>query len=487
MVSYAELVNSCLLPSYGGADPGDWWKRELDNGLAGLVLFGADLGPLNGEVGALATGKLRAHRPDMIIALDEEGGDITRAEYHRGSNYPGNLALGAVDDPALTGAVAEAIAADLIDLGVSVNLAPSVDVCPGAHLPVLGTRSFHADPARVAEHACAFVDGLQKHGVAATAKHFPGLGSTSTDSHFALPSVDDPEEVLRARDLVPFAATVRAGVRAVMTGHVLAAAVDSTPATFSRRFVTDILRGELGFGGVVISDALDMEPARAGRGFAGAAVRAWQAGVDLMILGPRDGERICAEIREGALAAIEDGTLPLARLEEAAGRVADLRKWSGEPRRPAADLSGTGIVAARRALAVRGEPPAPGRWFVVELRPEPSISCGTVPWGLIKPLTRLGGVSGAIEVPEGAAGVELPDGPVVVVVRADSERTWQDEALARILRRRPDAVVVDMGYCDVPVPPGTVVLKTFGAGLVNAVAASELLSGRRTAGAPRDC
>ncbi|MGW3421549.1 glycoside hydrolase family 3 N-terminal domain-containing protein [Streptomyces phaeochromogenes] len=490
MDTVSTLVNSCLLPAYGGKRPPDWLLRELDDGLAGIVLFGANLGLLDGRIREIVTEPLRARHPDMVIALDEEGGDITRAEYHRGSNYPGNLALGLVDDIELTRQVAQAIAADLIDLGITVNLAPCVDVCPGFDMPVLGARSFHSDPARVAAHSRAFVTGLQRHGVAATAKHFPGIGATRVDSHYELPSVDASEELFRARDLPPFAACIEAGVQAVMTGHVLVGGVDDVAATFSRTFVTGILRDELGFDGVVISDALDMKAAQAGLGFGGAAVRAWQAGVDLMILGPMDGEDVCREIHDAARRALKDGTLTLSRLEEAAQRVARLRKWTGAPRKSEQDLSGIGLAAARRAVEVRGELPEPAARYVVELRPEPSISCGTVPWGLTGALRRFDRLLGFCEVAPGTAAGEpaLPgrEAPLVVVVRAESADPWQSEMVAALLADRPDAIVVDMGFGDTPVPVGRTVVKTYGAGLVNAVAAAELLGGRRAGAAPRN-
>ncbi|MER5310611.1 glycoside hydrolase family 3 N-terminal domain-containing protein [Streptomyces sp. NPDC002773] len=484
-----RLVNSCLLPAYGGAAPPDWLKRALDDSLAGIVLYGANLGLLDGRIREDVTAPLRALRPDLVVALDEEGGDITRAEYHRGSNYPGNLALGIVDDTALTAEVASAIAADLRDLGVTVNLAPSADVCPGFHLPVFGTRSFGPDAGRVAAHTRAFVEATQRHRVAATAKHFPGLGATRVDSHYALPVVDAPEELFRARDLAPFASAVQAGVQAVMTGHVVVEALDSVPATFSERLLRGVLRGELGFEGVVISDALDMKAAQAGAGIGGAAVRALRAGVDLVITGPQDGEKDCAEILEGVRVAVADGSLPLARLEEAAERVARLRAWTSGPAEPAADGGTAGLAAARRAVALRGPRPTPSPRFVVELRPEPSISCGTVPWGLTGPLDRLGGLAGQLTAEPGTPPDELrvPDGvATAVVVRAEAADAWQTAVLAALTAARPDTVVVDMGFHDLPVPEGTTVLKTYGAGLVNALAAAEILTGRRAPGPPRD-
>src|SRR6202042_2722824 len=159
------------------------------------------------------TARLRSAAAEPLIAIDEEGGDVTRIGHLVGSRYPGNAALGAVDDVALTRAVYHA-------LGINVDLAPSVDVNTAADNPVIGTRSFGADTDLVARHAAAAVTGLQAAGVAACAKHFPGHGSTVTDSHYELPTVDVPLEILRRRDLPPFAAVIAADAKAIMTAHI---------------------------------------------------------------------------------------------------------------------------------------------------------------------------------------------------------------------------------------------------------------------------
>ena len=162
-----------------------------------------------------------------------------------------------------------------------------MDVNTADENPVIGTRVFGADPQRVAAHAAAAVTGLQSTGVAACAKHFPGHGATVADSHLELPTVDVPVEVLRRRDLPPFAAAVAAGARAVMTAHIrVPALTGDAPATFSRAVLVDLLRGELGFTGVVVTDALEMKGATLAAGGVGpGAVRALAAGADLLCIG----------------------------------------------------------------------------------------------------------------------------------------------------------------------------------------------------------
>src|SRR4051794_5899811 len=225
------LVNSCLMPGFAGRSLPEWTARALGEGLAGVCLYGANLPRDGGASDAVAaiSRSVRALRPDGLVALDEEGGDVTRLDYRVGSRYAGNLALGVVDDVALTTAVATAIGADLRRAGVTVDFAPSVDVNSDPRNPVIGVRSFGADPDLVARHGTAFVRGLRAAGVAATAKHFPGHGATPVDSHLSLPVIDADEATFRRRDLPPFAAAVEAGVDLIMTSHVAFTALDAAP------------------------------------------------------------------------------------------------------------------------------------------------------------------------------------------------------------------------------------------------------------------
>ncbi|MCX5203520.1 glycoside hydrolase family 3 protein [Streptomyces sp. NBC_00237] len=497
--SLTPLVNACLLPAYDGRTPPDWVKRALDQGLAGVGLFGTNLLPPGGPLRDDIVDPLRAVRPDALIALDEEGGDVTRLDYHRGSVYPGNHALGAVDDPDLTRQVAEAIADDLLDTGVNLCLGPCADVNSRPGNPIIGVRSFGATPDLVARHTRAFVTGLQGRGVAATLKHFPGHGDTGTDSHSWLPDIPRSLDELRALELPPFVEGFDAGAKAVMTGHIRIPQVDDLPATLSRRVVTGLLREELGYDGVVISDALEMAPILDRWGFGGAAVLAWAAGVDLVLLGATDGEKILPEVYEAVERALRRGELTVDRLEEAAARVAALRAWAAP--KPAAPVptpgpvpapgftAGVGLAAARRALSGVALPelPAPAPVHVLRLAVGANLAVGEAPWGLAQSLERLGRLASATDVEPGTDphGIALPESPgaegasapLVVVVRDAAHDPWQQATLAALRARRPGLLTVEMGLTPVPLPEAPTLL-TRGAGLANATAAAELLTGR---------
>src|SRR3954447_14577323 len=249
----SNLAATVLQPGFEGTTVPDWVRRRLAEGLGGVALFARNV-ESPAQVAAL-TAQLRAERPDVIVAIDEEAGDVTRFESRHGSSRPGNLALGAIDDLELTEAVARDLGAELAAAGITLNYAPDTDVNSNPDNPIIGVRAFGAEPQLVARHSAAFVRGLQDAGVAACAKHFPGHGDTSVDSHHAVPVIDRSRELLDAVELVPFRAAIQAGVLSVMTGHLLVPAYDDEfPATLSRRILVELLRDELGFDGLVVTD-----------------------------------------------------------------------------------------------------------------------------------------------------------------------------------------------------------------------------------------
>ncbi|CAM5291347.1 Beta-hexosaminidase [Streptomyces glaucescens] len=203
-----------LQPGFTGTTAPDWLLRRLGEGLASVGLFGRNIS--SPEQLAALTAQLRAERDDVLVAIDEEGGDVTRLEVGTGSSFPGNHALGAVDDVELTREVARELGRRLAACGVNFNWAPSADVNSNPGNPVIGVRSFGADPDLVARHTAAYVTGLQSAGVAACTKHFPGHGDTAVDSHHALPRIDVDPVVLGDRELAPFRAAIAAGTRAVI-------------------------------------------------------------------------------------------------------------------------------------------------------------------------------------------------------------------------------------------------------------------------------
>jgi len=481
-VDVDAVIDGCLLASFRGPDAPAWLLRRLEGGLGGVCLFGDNIADA-GRVAEL-TSTLRSAAGAPVVAADEEGGDVTRLEMATGSSFPGNAALGSVDDEALTQAVATSIGVELAAAGVTVDLAPCVDVNSNPANPVIGVRSFGADPQLVGRHGAAFVRGLQAAGVAACAKHFPGHGDTAADSHLDLPVVHQPLEVLRDRELAPFRAVIAAGVDAVMTSHVVLPALDDRPATTSRRVLVELLRGELGFTRAIVTDALDMKGASGTRSIGEAAVAALAAGADLLCLGARQDEDVLDHVHAAVAAAVADGRLDEVRLAEAVERAA--RLGTARPGAPSPDDREAGRTAARRALRVEGAPTTPCRGtHVVELRPEPNIAAGEVPWGLG---TALRAVDPDVTVTAVRPGDDIDDAvlagprgrPLVVVVRDRHRHPWQAAHLDRLLAARSEAIVVDMGWPGPPLPAARTWITTHGASRASAEAVAELL----TRGAP---
>jgi beta-N-acetylhexosaminidase len=380
-----RLALRTLMPGFDGTSAPGWVLAALGEGLGSVALYGPNITDADQLRGLCA--ELRAAAPRVVLAVDEEGGDVTRLHYGTGSPQPGSAVLGRIDDPAVTRAAAASIGAELAALGIDLDLAPVVDINSSPDNPVIGTRSFGADAALVARHSAAYVAGLQSTGVAACAKHFPGHGDTTGDSHHMLPVVEAAADVLRARELVPFRAAVEAGAACVMTAAVVVPALDpGVPATFSRTLLHDVLRGELGFTGVVVSDALDMAGASQDTGIPEAAVRALVAGCDLLCLGFATAPALLEEIVEAILAAVSQGRLDSERLEDAAASVDRLAdRWAARPLGAGPGTEGfdpAAIVAAYR-LSDRArawiDDPRPVAWLQVGTAA--NLAVGHVPWG----------------------------------------------------------------------------------------------------------
>ncbi|MYR59196.1 glycoside hydrolase family 3 protein, partial [Streptomyces sp. SID625] len=299
-----------LQPGFTGTTAPDWLLRRLGEGLASVGLFGRNVATAE-QLTAL-TARLRAEREDVLVAIDEEGGDVTRLEVRTGSSFPGNHALGAVDDVQLTEDVARELGRRLAECGVNFDWAPSADVNSNPGNPVIGVRSFGASTDLVARHTAAYVRGLQAAGVAACTKHFPGHGDTAVDSHHALPRIDVDADVLQARDLVPFRAAVAAGTKAVMSAHILVPALEpDLPATLSRRVLTELLRGELGYDGLIVTDAVEMKAIADTYGIERGSVLAVAAGADAICVGGGlADEGTVDRLRDALVGAVRSGDLP---------------------------------------------------------------------------------------------------------------------------------------------------------------------------------
>ncbi len=281
----------------------------------------------------------------LLIATDQEGGQFL-ALGEETTQFAGNMALGATHDPDLVERVGGALGRELRALGVNINYAPVCDLNTNPGNPSLGIRAFSDQPALTAQMAAALVRGLQSEGVAATLKHFPGKGEAALDSHYHLPRIDHDRTCLESREMVPFRAAMDDGAKLVMTGHFAIPALtgaDDLPATLSRRVMTDYLRGEMDFEGVVITDALDMKAITQGAGQIIDVIAATRAGVDLMLLTK---DMVVQErIYQGLQLAFSRGLITARDLIPSAGRIMNLKTWLAEFPQP--DMSVVGCAEHR--------------------------------------------------------------------------------------------------------------------------------------------
>lgn len=457
----ARAVAGTLLPGFVGTTLPGWLERRLRDGLGGVCLFGQNIASAE-QLRAL-TDAIHAANPDAVVAIDEEGGDVTRLHYATGSPYPGNAVLGRLADPDRTERVAGRVGRELRRAGVDLDFAPDVDINSNPDNPVIGVRSFGTAPAVVAEHGAAWIRGLQSAGVAACAKHFPGHGDTAQDSHLELPVVDLSAAELRERELLPFRAAVQAGTRTVMTSHILLPQLDAAlPATFSAPIVEGLLRGELGFGGVVVTDALDMHGASGERGIPEAAVLALAAGCDLLCLGTENTDEQLAAIEAAVAAAVAEGRLTVERVEQAAARVralaAEARQGAVDPLPDPPDATDDDPASVLPAFDVSG--PARGwldrphdDYVVVRLETVANIAVGEAPWGPFAPAEASDDAAAAFSsrpvavVTERSGDLDaLPAGPVVVIGKDNHRHSFAREAVDRLRAGRDDVLVVDMGW-----------------------------------------
>lgn len=328
-----RLANGVLWPGFLGTSAPDWLKRAIDEGLAGAVYFGQNIDPGDATQPARLSRELRGIRSDVLIGIDEEGGNVTRLESANGSSLPSPAQLGRFDSTELTRATGAEIGARMLHAGADVALSVVADVNTNAQNPVIGVRAFGDNAALVGRHVAALVEGVQSTGVTACIKHFPGHGDTITDSHYELPRLGLSWREIERDHLPPFRAAIEAGARAVMTAHIVVPELGEEPATLNPRILA-VLR-EQGFAGVIVTDAMDMAAVRSRYGAGPGAVRALAAGVDLLCVGnpgpygPKGGTTSdlddYLEMRTAILDAVDDRSLSVEALERANRHVAELR------------------------------------------------------------------------------------------------------------------------------------------------------------------
>ncbi|GMA40647.1 glycoside hydrolase family 3 protein [Mobilicoccus caccae] len=319
-LSTRQVAAQLVVPDLGSVDAG---VRGIGQGYGGVVVMRSALPSGRGAAGAAkaanaryATAMSGSKRSwPAFIAVDQEGGPVTRIDAPL-TPFPAAMALGAAKDPALASAVGRASGSELRGLGFTVVMAPDADVTTPKD-PTIGVRSPGSDPARVATTALSYVQGYRQAGLVPVVKHFPGHGSVSADTHAGTARLTASRAVLDRRDLVPFRKAVEAGVPAVMTAHVIATAIDAKrPASLSRPVTTGVLRQQLGFSGLVVTDALNMGAVTAGTAPGEATVRAIEAGADVALM-PADPKAAVSALEE----AVASKRLTRARLDESAVRM----------------------------------------------------------------------------------------------------------------------------------------------------------------------
>jgi len=480
------LVGGVLWPGFLGRSIPDLFRRELDEGgLAGLVLFAHNLGD-EGERMSLAA-DLHDRGRRLVVGIDEEGGNVTRAESATGSTLPGAAQLGFVDDLAITEAVGGELARRSLAVGANVVLAPVADVNTDPRNPVIGVRSFGDSAELVGRHAVAQARGIRLAGAAAAAKHFPGHGDTHLDSHHAMPTLELDLEELERTHLPPFQALVDAGVAAIMTAHVVVPGWGPSPSTLN-----PIALGRLramGFEGVIITDALDMAAVRESVGAGPGAVRALLAGADLLCISnptnlgaaaaPDQDARDFLEVQRAILAAVDLGTLPVGVLERASARVrvlaaalstaggaggagadetAGARGAGVRAASPGGRIDGAGpdpvsrfdpvdaAAVARAAITIDGDlTPLPAPRTVLDIRGRSTLAVAS-DRDFFESALAAGG-----SVLRGDAAVP-GSGPLVVLADRVGSDGPQRDRIANVARLRPDAVVVDAGVPGGPLP-----------------------------------
>ncbi len=439
-------VSGVLLVGFRGTSAPDWVRRWVADGLAGVCLFGRNCA--SPEQVARLVAQLRAERADVLVAIDEEGGQVTRLENAGGSTLPGNALLGHLDEPETTRMAAAEAARRLREVDVDVNLAPVADVNVNPENPVIGVRSFGSDPGLVARHVAAYVAGLQQAGVAACAKHFPGHGDTTVDSHVGLPVVSHDRDTWERVDLPPFRAAMAAGVQSIMTAHLRLPAIADAPATVSPEVLTGLLRDDLGFRGVCITDALEMAGIAATVGVADGAVAALGAGADLICSGLREEPGLTAA--RGLEDALRSGRLGRQRLRAAADRVAGLAAWCRGRRHDGVDAGCLDLLPAVRRAAVQHDPhgrlPLAVPIVVAEVSARVGPGVGTSGARLEEMLPAASRVDVHGDPDAVPAALERARGrSLVATVRDLGVSRGTRDALARLLGERPDTVVVATG------------------------------------------
>ncbi len=426
-----------------------------------------------------------------LITIDHEGGRVMR--FSEGITwFPSAMAIGASGSEDLAYQVGRAMGAELRAVGIHLNFAPVLDVNSNARNPVIGVRSFGDDPARVGRLGAAMARGMQEAGLLACGKHFPGHGDTEVDSHLGLPRVEKTLEALRRVELAPFAEAIRAGLSSVMTSHILYPALESleVPATMSGSILLGLLRGQMGFDGLILSDGMQMQAIAKFYGVERGCVEAVKQGCDLLCIGTAGqgwGQTQAACCR-AVLKAAESGEIPMARIDDSVARVLRVKEKIFEAKAPAVDWAENAALSQQVADASvawvrKTRAPLAGRILCVS-RPAvvPSYGVEEGDWRTKSfaqiAAKELGGDFALLGQDADEGALDRTDTLVIGIGRVSPEETelrWVREALSR--KKRVAVVLTDLPYAAGRLPEGCATLCIFGMTFPSVKAACRALRG----------
>ena len=443
MKTFAEVdrtILSTFSPGFGGAVVPEWIKPWLENGLGSVTLFASNTP--NFEAAAHLIKELRSYNPDVIITIDEEGGDVTRLFVREGSRYPTPALLGQCDDEGLTYSSYNSMGTTLRELGVDITYAPVADVVAFENNPIVGVRSFGMSTELVARHVGQAVKGLQDAGVGACVKHFPGHGAVLEDSHHDLPHIKMGLAEYEKQHIFPFKQAINSGVAGVMIGHLIVEALDKKlPASLSSKVIRDYLRGVLNFDGLVVSDALDMGAIGGPTKIHESALMALTAGADLLCFsGMGDQSQFVLSSFDWIKSALDSGSFSIESLEKSEQRIVNWRQGNQVKIQNSFSVDFKKLI---QGFEVSGSVELePGVINLVEIGTKPTIAAGDVSWGMHRELRAVG-----IACDIHASDAETLSTKKLVVAFRDAYRDAPLLAtLNRLYDRYPEAIFIDMGW-----------------------------------------
>ncbi len=336
MTDLQQDVGQMVLAGFEGTTLPDTVQQALQRQeVSGLILFKRNLTSIE-QIGALTQAIHNAAPEPVFVGIDQEGGRVQRIKDPL-TVWPPMRKIGDMEDAHFVSKVGEALSDEIAWLGFNLNFAPVVDIHTNADNTVIGDRAFATTPKLVSRYAGAFLGGMAISGVMPCAKHFPGHGDTSTDSHLELPVLDLPIATLQERELKPFEAMIQAKVPMIMTAHILFPALDDTyPATLSPKILSELLRLKLGYNGIVVTDDLNMKALADHHSIQEIAERGLEAGVDLFLICQHEDRRVA--LYEALLHLGERNSMHRSRIAQAAARIRAGKKAWLRPYQPTSPL-----------------------------------------------------------------------------------------------------------------------------------------------------